>query len=521
VGQVDIPDGERNMKNPIKRILKHNKKVLLLFVFLVACSPQKQTLIPSEPASLGEGATLRAEATSEDAKVMPTVLPSRIPVVTPVSTVEEIFHSVYPVMGIELYQVTPGGGVELAQQAGAFWTRRNALLWSDVEPEKGNRNWAALAELEKEMITASESGLQLILIVRSTPGWAQALTGSKCGPIAPDSLADFAAFMFDAVQRFSPPPYNVKYWELGNEPDIPYLGFDPESQFGCWGDPDNPYFGGTYYADMLKAVYPQVKAADSQAQVLVGGLLLDCDPTNPPETSAGSGQLKDCTSSNFLEGVLINDGGEYFDGVSFHAYDYYQGGLGKYSNSNWHSAWNTTGPVLIAKARYLSDLLGRYGYPDKFLIDTELALLCGRDGSEPECQAPEYEKTKASYVAQAYSSTAAQRLLGSLWYNLFGWRGSGLITASAQPLEAYDAFAASARFLEGAAFTGKVEQFPGVTGYAFDRIGERLWILWSLDGQDHPIHLDQLPAAIVDVGGNTIPVSQDITVTVMPVYITW
>jgi hypothetical protein len=45
-------------------------------------------------------------------------------------------------------------------------------------------------------------------------------------------------------------------------------------------DPVTLNFGGEYYGNMLKIVYPAIKSADPQAQVLVGGLLLDCDPVN-------------------------------------------------------------------------------------------------------------------------------------------------------------------------------------------------------------------------------------------------
>ena len=106
------------------------------------------------------------------------------------------------------------------------------------------------------------------------------------------------------------------------------------SPFGCWGDLDDPYYGGRYYSEMLKVAYPTIITADPNAQVMVGGLLLECDPVNPPEVTSGSGELKDCTSDKFLEGILENDGGEYFDGVSVHAYDFYFAELGKFANSN-------------------------------------------------------------------------------------------------------------------------------------------------------------------------------------------
>ncbi len=62
-------------------------------------------------------------------------------------------------------------------------------------------------------------------------------------------------------------------------------------------------------------------------------------------------------------------GGAYFDGVSFHAYDYYWNTLGQYGNSpNWDSHWNTTGPAMIAKAKYINTLLASYGVTGKFLV---------------------------------------------------------------------------------------------------------------------------------------------------------
>ena len=35
--------------------------------------------------------------------------------------------------------------------AGAYWARRDSLLWSEVEPSRGLRNWASLSGLEQEL----------------------------------------------------------------------------------------------------------------------------------------------------------------------------------------------------------------------------------------------------------------------------------------------------------------------------------------------------------------------------------
>jgi len=326
---------------------------------------------------------------------------------------------------------------------------------------------------------------------------------------------EFATFVRDVVTRYSVSPYNVKYWEIWNEPDIDPSLVPGDSGFGCWGDQKDPYYGGGYYATMLKFVYPQIKAADPQAQVLVGGLVLDCDPINPP---AG----KDCKPAKFLEGILRNNGGPYFDGVSFHAYDYYLGTLGQYSNANWHSAWNTTGPVLEAKVAYLRRLLGQYGQSDKFLMNTETALLCGTSGEEPPCQTKDLANTKAYYLAQSYASALAANLHANLWYSLLGWRASGLLNpGNLAPLPAFDAYRFAAQELRGTRFVRQLQEYPGVRGYEFERDGQRLWILWSLDGAVHSLAFPTAPQAVIDVFGNPLKVGSSLLVTVMPSYVEW
>lgn len=419
-----------------------------------------------------------------------------------------------PHLGIGTTSLDQRGGLDQMVMAGAHWARRDSLLWSEVEPARGSRDWVALAGLEPELSNASRQGMEVVLIVHSTPAWAQHVAGSYCGAIRPDALEDFAAFMRDLVARYSAAPFNVKYWELWNEPDVDPALVGPRSEFGCWGDMSDAYYGGGYYAEMLKAVYPAMKAADPQAQVLVGGLLLDCDPKQPPE-----GQT--CGASRFLEGVLEAEGGRYFDGVSFHSYDTYQGELGKYGNANWHSAWNTSGPVLVAKTRYLKGLLASYGVAEKFLMSTETALLCGRSGKEQACQTEAFENTKAYYVAQVASASAAEGLKAVLWYSLHGWRASGLVDRNLDPLPAYEAYQFASTVLREAVSLGQITAYVGVNGYAFERGEGILWVLWSYDGEPHAIELPSTPKAAYDVYGNPLEPSSTIEVSLSPVYLEW
>jgi hypothetical protein len=177
---------------------------------------------------------------------------------------------------------------------------------------------------------------------------------------------------------------------------------------------------------MLKRVYPAVKSADSGAKVLVGGLLLDCDPRIEGacgEGFHGHGDLP----PKFLRGILANGGKDYFDGVSFHSYEFYLYELGTYGSHLWVSEWNRTGPVLLAKLDYITELLAEYDAADKPLYNTENGLLwyCDDDPTTwwKECSDQEtFELTKAYYVAQTFAvaSRAAtlNRLQANNWWSI-------------------------------------------------------------------------------------------------------
>jgi hypothetical protein len=418
-------------------------------------------------------------------------------------------------------RITENQGLNLIMHAGIKWVRSAGVSWADVEPQEGERNWDALISNEQQWRTASENGLTPIIIVGSTPSWAQKFSGVSCGPIRPEKLTSFGDFMHDLVARYHQSPFHVKYWEIWNEPDIDRGITPPGSPWGCWGDQADPYYGGGYYAEMLKVVYPRIKAADPEAQVLVGGLLLDCDPQTPPKTSPGSDDYKDCSPSLFLEGILRNNGGDYFDAVSFHSYDYYYEEFGRYGNPNWHSDWSKKGPALISKSQYLRTLLAMYGFTDKALLNTESALLCGRTGQELICQDEAYALTKASYIAQLYSAARSQGLRTGIWYSVTGWRGSGLVGRDLEPSPAFDAFLFSASQLDNASYIGIVSNFPGVRGYEFYRDGNRLWVIWSSDGEEHTIQIPGATEAVYNVLGEPVPITQSLTITLKPIYIEW
>jgi hypothetical protein len=258
-----------------------------------------------------------------------------------------------------------------------------------------------------------------------------------------------------------------------------------------------------------------------------------------------------------LEGILLKNGGPYFDGVGFHAYENFDNALGHYSLWTWNSAWNTTGSATIAKARFIEEVLDTYNISGKFIMNTETAIVCGGfddPPGQPPCDSEPtsaFEQTKAYYVTQVYAAAIAESLRANIWYSVLGWRNSGLLrsdltwlqkafasefrptaqnsgllTSSGTPRPAYFAYQFARSELIDASFVGDIGSadiggVTGVKGYKFNRGDRTIWLLWSLDGAEHSISFSVLPHAIFDTFGNSLPSSSPLTVTLMPLYIEW
>lgn len=431
------------------------------------------------------------------------------------------------IYGVELSAIFSGELMEMVQDLGSRWMRVNALLWSSVEPvNNGGYNWGAVADLEVELAVTQQAGMQPILIVRSTPSWAQLVPGAACGPIKQVYFEAFGDFLVAAVERYSGPPYYVRHFEIWNEPDVDPTLVPGDQIYGCWGDKNDPLYGGEFYGEMLKVVYPMMKNANPDITVLVGGLLLDCDPRNPPPG-------KNCEPSNFLEGILTAGAKNAFDGVSFHAYDFYNDSFDTFGNPNWHSGKfnnepnGSLRPVLIKKAEFINEVLAAFNATGKILMNTEAALLCGGNEDppgQPPCEPGDdspFEIMKASYVAQVFPAAAGEGLTANLWFTVLGWRNSGLINQDKTLRLGYHAFDVSEEILAPADFKGPVVGQAMITGYKFDLPnGHEVWVVWATNGGPKVITLPSVPLSILDATGDPVAVSGNTaTLTEEPYYI--
>ncbi len=448
-------------------------------LLLSACSAQ----VPAEElSSTLPQPNVRVEDIPEDPSAAPTGDISPGLDVNPASQPASEYQGQSVMYGTESHNLAFQASGQLIQDSGLNLIRHNALRWHKIEEIEGERNWDAAADTEEFLITASANGLDTILIVRGTPAWAQLVDGSSCGPIKPEKLAAFRDFMVAAVNRYSAPPYNVNYWELGNEPDVDPSVVKPKSVFGCWGDDDDPYYGGGYYAEMLKTVYPAIKEVDPEAKVLLGGLLLDCDPVFPP---AG----EECGSGNFFGGVLRNGGGNFFDIVSFHAYPYYSGpsyGFPSLYYDDQHPKWGDRGGVVLGKVQFIRQVMDTYSV-DKPIFHTEGSLLC-HPQNKIDCDPPGdgFFEAQADYLIRLYVRNFANGVSGTFWYQFEGpgWRLGGLLDDDQNPKPAFNALIALTDKLSGTTLSGSVTQFEGIEGYEFNSDKKTVWVLWSPDEVD-------------------------------------
>ena len=222
--------------------------------------------------------------------------------------------------------------------AGAKWARI-AISWRTIESSPGVYNWSSA---DSRVDYAQQQGYQIVLAVMSNPSWAAA---TECGPLYAQHIATYANFMKAVVQRYSVSPHNIRYFELGNEPDnADVAGFGWVG--GCWGKGPGQAegAGGAAYANMLKTVYPAMKAANANIIVAMGGLSYESwwsegGPFDP----------------NFLTDLLAAGGGAYFDVINYHFYEafsYKWGsvvGKGQVLQEKVRQATGQTKPLMITE----------------------------------------------------------------------------------------------------------------------------------------------------------------------------
>ena len=386
------------------------------------------------------------------------------------------FTQPYGPFGAQIYTADPISVDQMSKMRTA-WVRL-PLSWAWIEPQNtmpDNYTWSA--SFEEQLASLSTHHIQVILQVGDNPSWAATY---KNGPIDLVDISEITQFIQAVVARYSQPPYNVKYWEMYNEPDNGNVLYAEEGQ---------GFFGHTpaAYVDILEAVYQPIKAVDPEARVLLGGLAYDAwEPDGP-------------FVQDFLDQVLMDGGDAYFDLMNFHYY------------LAFRSNWEPYGTDILGKLAFLRGKLADYSV-DKPFVCTETGWFSNfQNGNGHEIQ--------SQYVVQAFVRSMTTDMEVVIWYTLVDSaadpRNWGLLDVDLNPKPSYYAYQVLTTQLSRADFVRKLsleETTPIlVESYEFATPAGRTIIVAWVNGDTTVQLMRQAPQVIVvdKFGSETIILDGD------------
>jgi hypothetical protein len=416
-------------------------------------------------------------------------------------------------------------GIEL----GTSWTRsNNRISWRQLQPNEGDViRWELLESFENELRQLKAAGIRSVVIVDDYPAWAvqERLSGddppklSLCAPLKEDKLDDFAAFVREIVKKYKTSQFNVHDWELGNEPDVDPSLVLADSGFGCWGDIQDPYYGGEYYGEMIKVVSQAIKAEDKRAVVWLGGLLLAApEPTDP--VAFGHPEL-------FFQGVLQAGAADYFDIVTYHWYPSYTGSNIDHDLNIPNGKWNSWGGGTLGKALFLRQTMQAYGV-DKPLVLNETAMGCPDNWPRCAPPPPAFYLAQGDYLVRSFTRGLSGGIAGFAWYTLNGpgWRSTGLLDVDDNIMPAYTAYQQFTARMKQAWYIGPAGYGAGFEAYEFARVGSRLHVVWAREETTAgtiSIPASQFIEAWTRDGDNILPVyngaNAELWVGFSPIYV--
>jgi len=180
--------------------------------------------------------------------------------------------------------------LQMVREMGSPWIVE-FFPWAYYHAADGDIAWE---HPDQVIAHAHAQGLTIIARLGLTPDWARP-PDTPLTYLDEDAYGDFASFAASFADRYRD---EVGYLIIGNEPNLSYE----------WGyrstTPED-------YVNLLREVYPAVKAVNPEMQILAGALA----PTIEPEGSPWG--LNDLA---YLEGLYEAGAAGFFDGLAVHAY---------------------------------------------------------------------------------------------------------------------------------------------------------------------------------------------------------
>jgi polysaccharide biosynthesis protein PslG len=170
---------------------------------------------------------------------------------------------------------------DIVAQSRAGWVRED-IHWFRVQPDSATWDWSYTDQAIRELLARN---IKIVAVLGHPPGWATPYPDDAPAGFsfyAPDPRR-YAAFAGAVAQRYG---RYIHHWEIWNEPDNPLF----------W----KPAPNSADYAELLKLASAAIHHADTDAQVLLGGI-------NP-------------FSTEFLRGVAAAGVWDSFQILAIHPY---------------------------------------------------------------------------------------------------------------------------------------------------------------------------------------------------------
>ena len=271
---------------------------------------------------------------------------------------------------------------------GIGWVRLD-LAWTDIQHDSSTvYNWT---QFDKIVAAANARNIKLLPILAYTPSWARKSGCNGTINCAPQSNAQFAAFAGIAAKRYA--PLGVHYWEIWNEPNL--------------GDFWLPSNSAALYVDLLKQTSVAIKAQDSSAFIITGGL-------GPAATDGYNVSPRD-----FLIQMYANGAKGYFDAVGDHPYSF------PVSPTSTNEDWNAWAQMSVTTVSIRSIMVAN-GDSAKQIWMTEFGAPTGGPGAIADIgnlnlsQSPNHvtEALQAAIMTDAANSAKQFSWAGPLiWYS--------------------------------------------------------------------------------------------------------
>jgi hypothetical protein len=138
---------------------------------------------------------------------------------------------------------------------------RDSLLWSQIEPVQGRRDWSRADSVVEDLRNAD---IEPLLVVIGSPSWANGTSESSPqsylqvpprGPALDSWLRRYSGFIAAAVRRYHD---YVRRWEIWNEPNL----------VDFWRPRPDP----VAYRQVYETLRSTILRTDPTAEVAVGGL---------------------------------------------------------------------------------------------------------------------------------------------------------------------------------------------------------------------------------------------------------